>query len=79
MVILEEQLAERIAADPLDRGLIEMLGRERVHEVTVQRVNRLFLFCLTRWPVTIRQGYYHLDVLGLSPRRRLATRSCKTS
>ena len=42
-----------------------MLGRERVREVTVQRVNQLFLFCLTRWPVTIRQGYYHLDVLGL--------------
>jgi hypothetical protein len=54
-----------IEADPLDRVLFDMLGRERAHEITVRRVNRLFLFASTRQPVTIRQGYYHLDVSGL--------------
>jgi hypothetical protein len=34
----------------------------------VQRVNRLFLFAATRRPVTVRQGYYHLDVRGLIPK-----------
>jgi hypothetical protein len=60
-----DEIAERIAADPLDRTLFDMLGRERAHDITVQRVNRLALFASTRQPVTIRQGYYHLDVLGL--------------
>jgi hypothetical protein len=60
-----DEVAARIAADPLDRAMFDMLGRERKHDITVQRVNRLFLFASTRQPVTIRQGYYHLDVLGL--------------
>jgi hypothetical protein len=58
-------IAERIAADPLDRVLFDKLGRERTHAITVERVNRLYLFASTRQPVTIRQGYYHLDILGL--------------
>jgi hypothetical protein len=60
-----DDVAARIAADPLDRVLFNLLGRERTHEITVQRVNRLHLFASTRRPVTIRQGYYHLDTLGL--------------
>jgi hypothetical protein len=60
-----DDAAARIAADPLDRVLFNLLGRERTHEITVQRVNRLHLFASTRKPVTIRQGYYHLDTLGL--------------
>jgi hypothetical protein len=60
-----DEITARIAADPLDRILFDMLGRERKHDITVQRVNRLALFASTRQPVTIRQGYYHLDVLGL--------------
>jgi hypothetical protein len=60
-----DDAAARIEADPLDRILFDMLGRQRTHDITVQRVNRLFLFASTRQPVTIRQGYYHLDVLGL--------------
>jgi hypothetical protein len=59
------EMSERIAADPLDRTLFDMLGRERKHDITVKRVNRLHLFASTRQPVTIRQGYYHLDVCGL--------------
>jgi hypothetical protein len=62
---LHAEIAARITADSLDRVLFERLHRQRTHDITVQRVNRLFLFCSTRWPVTIRQGYYHLDVLGL--------------
>jgi hypothetical protein len=31
----------RIAGDPLDPVLFNLLGRERTHEITVQRVNRL--------------------------------------
>jgi hypothetical protein len=60
-----DEAIERIEADPLDRFLFDMLGRERKHAITVQRVNRLALFASTRQPVTIRQGYYHLDILGL--------------
>jgi hypothetical protein len=60
-----DEAAARIEDDPLDRVLFDMLGRQRVHKITVQRVNRLALFASTRQPVTIRQGYYHLDVLGL--------------
>ena len=60
-----DDAAARIAADPLDRVLFNLLGRERTHEITVQRVNRLHLFASTRQPVTIRQGYYHLDTLRL--------------
>jgi hypothetical protein len=60
-----DEAAARIAADPLDRVLFDMLGRERAHDITIERVNRLFLFASTRMPVTIRQGYYHLDTLGL--------------
>jgi hypothetical protein len=57
--------AERVGVDPLDRVLFNRLARERVHPITVQRVNRLALFASTRQPVTIRQCYYHLDVSGL--------------
>jgi hypothetical protein len=60
-----DSVAERLEDDPLDRVLFNMLGRERAHEKTIRRVNRLFLFASTRMPVTIRQGYYHLDTLGL--------------
>jgi hypothetical protein len=60
-----DDASARIEADPLDRALFDMLGRERKHDITVQRVNRLFLFASTRQPVMIRQSYYHLDVLGL--------------
>jgi hypothetical protein len=60
-----DDIAERLEADPLDRALFDMLGRERAHDKTIRRVNRLFLFASTRMPVTMRQGYYHLDTLGL--------------
>jgi hypothetical protein len=60
-----DEVSARIAADPLDCTLFNMLGRERAHEITIARVNRLHLFASTRWPVTVRQGYYHLDTLGL--------------
>jgi hypothetical protein len=60
-----DEVSARIAADPLDRMLFNMLGRERAHDITIERVNRLHLFASTRWPVTVRQGYYHLDTLGL--------------
>jgi hypothetical protein len=50
---------------PLDRALFDRLGRERAHEITIKRVNRLYLFASTRQPVTMRQAYYHLDTLGL--------------
>jgi hypothetical protein len=60
-----DEAADRIAADPLDRTLFDRLGRTRAHEITIRRVNRLFLFASTRQPVTIRQGYYHLDISGL--------------
>jgi hypothetical protein len=60
-----DEVAARVAAEPLDRCLFNLLGRQRAHSITVQRVNRLFLFCSTRQPVTIRQGYYHLDILQL--------------
>jgi hypothetical protein len=60
-----DEAAARVVADPLDRALFQMLGRQRTHAITVQRVNRLFRFSLTRQPVTIRQGYYHLDVHSL--------------
>jgi hypothetical protein len=60
-----DEAAARVVADPLDRALFQMLGRQRTHAITVQRVNRLFRFSLTRQPVTIRQGYYHLDILKL--------------
>ena len=57
-----DEVAARVVADPLERTLFDRLGRERVHPITVQRVNRLALFASTRQPVTIRQCYYHLDV-----------------
>jgi hypothetical protein len=60
-----DEIAARIAADPLDRTLFDRLGRERAHDVTIRRVNRLYLFASTRMPVTMRQGYYHLDTLAL--------------
>jgi hypothetical protein len=60
-----DEAVARIAVDPLDRVLFDRLGRERTHTITVQRVNRLALFAEARQPVTIRQSYYHLDVLGL--------------
>jgi hypothetical protein len=60
-----DAIAERLEDDPLDRTLFAMLGRERAHDKTIRRVNRLFAFASTRMPVTIRQGYYHLDTLGL--------------
>jgi hypothetical protein len=60
-----DEATARIGADPCDRSLFAMLGRQRAHEITIQRINRLFLFCTPRMPVTIRQGYYHLGVYGL--------------
>jgi hypothetical protein len=60
-----DNIAKRIEDDPLDRVLFNMLGRERAHDKTIRRVNRLFLFASTRMPVTVRQGYYPLDTLGL--------------
>jgi hypothetical protein len=60
-----DEATARVVADPLERVLFDRLGRERVHPITVQRVNRLALFASTRQPVTIRQCYYHLDVSGL--------------
>jgi hypothetical protein len=35
-----DDAAARVANDPLDRALFNMLGRERTHEITVQCVNR---------------------------------------
>jgi hypothetical protein len=60
-----DEAAACVEADPFDRVLFDRLGRERTHVKTVERVNRLALFASTRRPVTIRQGYYHLDVHGL--------------